>query len=93
MRRDCTAQNAPLDATPGDQPRSLDGRAAIRSPLSGGQHLVTESRRPGALTSWQEHIGPPRLTRADSPDGLAILDLFRGDNPLSLVTQLRTTRR
>jgi len=38
-------------------------------------------------------IGPPRVTRADSPDGQAILELFRGDNQLSLVTQLRTTWR
>ncbi|WP_423792916.1 hypothetical protein, partial [Mycobacterium tuberculosis] len=30
---------------------------------------------------------------ADSPQGQAILDLFRGDNPLSVTTQLRTTWR
>lgn len=49
-------------------------------------------KRLGALlSSWERLIGPPRLTRADSPDGQAILDLFRGDNPLSITTQLRTT--
>jgi hypothetical protein len=41
----------------------------------------------------QQHIGPPRLTRADSPDGQTILELFRGDDPLSITTQLRTTWR
>ena len=43
--------------------------------------------------AWQQHIGPPRLLRADSPEGMAVLDLFRGDNPLSVTTQLRTTWR
>ncbi|MDT5126368.1 MAG: hypothetical protein QOH54_2012 [Mycobacterium sp.] len=50
-----------------------------------------QQRLRALLSSWEQHIGPPRLTRADSADGQAILDLFRGDNPLSLVTQLRTT--
>ena len=74
-------------------------RAVVGLPLPGAvawhpvpRWFAQNQKRLGALTSsWQQHIGPPRLTRADSPDGLAILDLFRGDNPLSLVTQLRTT--
>ncbi|KZS82324.1 DEAD/DEAH box helicase family protein [Mycobacterium persicum] len=45
------------------------------------------------LQSWRLHIGPPRHLRADSPEGQAILELFRGDNPLALTTQLRTTWR
>jgi hypothetical protein len=54
--------------------------------------FAQNQKRLGALLSaWQQHIGPPRLTRADSADGQAILELFRGDNPLSLITQLRTT--
>jgi hypothetical protein len=56
--------------------------------------FAKNQKRLGALmNSWQRHIGPPRVTRADSPDGQAILELFRGDNPLSITTQLRTTWR
>ncbi|QUR68563.1 DEAD/DEAH box helicase family protein [Mycobacterium spongiae] len=52
-----------------------------------------KDRRRHLAQAWRTHIGPPRQLRADSPDGQAILDLFRGDNPLALTTQLRTTWR
>jgi superfamily II DNA or RNA helicase len=74
-------------------------RAVLGLPVPGAvawhpvpRWFAQNQKRLGALESaWQLHIGPPRLTRADSPDGQAILELFRGDNPLSVVTQLRTT--
>ncbi|CAM4446443.1 Type III restriction enzyme, res subunit [Mycobacterium basiliense] len=76
-------------------------RAAIGLPLPGAiaWHPVPhwfarrKDRRQCLTRSWREHIGPPRLLSADSPEGRAILDLFRGDNPLSVTTQLRTTWR
>jgi superfamily II DNA or RNA helicase len=74
-------------------------RAVVGLPLPGAvawhpvpRWFAKNQKRLGCLQSaWQRHIGPSRLTRADAPDGQAILDLFRGDNPLSVVTQLRTT--
>lgn len=52
-----------------------------------------KDRRQHLAQAWRKHIGPPRQLPADSPQGQAILDLFRGDNPLSVTTQLRTTWR
>ncbi|ETW22177.1 DEAD/DEAH box helicase family protein [Mycobacterium gastri] len=76
-------------------------RAVVGLPLPGAiawhgvpQWFARRKDRLGALLqSWQQHIGPPRHLRADSPEGQAILELFRGDNPLALTTQLRTTWR
>ena len=74
-------------------------RAVIGLPLPGAvawhpvpRWFAQNQKRLGALlAAWEQNIGPPRLTRADSPDGQAILELFRGDNPLSIMTQMRTT--
>lgn len=52
-----------------------------------------QARRRTFRQAWRHHVGPPRQLRTDSPEGQAILDLFRGDNPLSIATQLRTTWR
>lgn len=76
-------------------------RAVIGVPLPGAVawHGVPQwfarrkDRLECLLQSWRQHIGPPRHLRADSPEGQAILELFRGDNPLALTTQLRTTWR
>lgn len=76
-------------------------RAAMGLPLPGAiaWHAVPrwfarrKDRRQSLAQSWRRHIGPPRQLPADSPEGQAILDLFRGDNPLSVTTQLRTTWR
>jgi superfamily II DNA or RNA helicase len=76
-------------------------RAVVGLPLPGAiawhpvpRWFAQNQKRLGALmVSWQQYIGPARVTRADSPDGQAILELFRGDNPLSITTQLRTTWR
>jgi superfamily II DNA or RNA helicase len=76
-------------------------RAVVGLPVPGAiawhpvpRWFAQNQKRLGALTvSWQHYIGPARVTRADSPDGQAILELFRGDNPLSITTQLRTTWR
>lgn len=45
------------------------------------------------LAAWERHVGPARHLEADSPEGQAILDLFRGEDPFSVVTQLRTVWR
>lgn len=45
------------------------------------------------LASWERHVGPPRHLEADSPAGQAILELFQGEDPFSMVTQLRTVWR
>ncbi|ORB99969.1 DEAD/DEAH box helicase family protein [Mycobacterium kansasii] len=76
-------------------------RAVVGLPLPGAiawhsvpQWFARRKDRLGCLLqSWRQHIGPPRHLRADSPEGQAILELFRGDNPLALTTQLRTTWR
>ena len=76
-------------------------RAVVGLPLPGAvawhpvpRWFAQNQKRLGCLlAAWEQHIGPPRLTRADSPDGQAVLELFRGDNPLSITTQLRTTWR
>ncbi|KAA1250782.1 DNA or RNA helicase of superfamily II [Mycobacterium simiae] len=91
-----------LTPPPGRFTRGLyAARAVVGLPLPGAVawHSVPHwfarrrDRLRCLLDSWQEHIGPPRHLRADSPEGQAILDLFRGDNPLSVTTQLRTTWR
>ena len=74
-------------------------RAVIGLPLPGAvawhpvpRWFAKNQKRLGALlAAWEQHVGPPRLTRGESPDGQAILELFRGDNPLSIMTQMRTT--
>ncbi|OSC40078.1 DEAD/DEAH box helicase family protein [Mycobacterium decipiens] len=76
-------------------------RAVVGLPLPGAiaWHAVprwfarNKDRRQRLARAWRQHIGPPRQLPADSPEGQAILDLFRGDNPLSVTTQLRTTWR
>ena len=87
---------------PGRFARTLfAARARVGLPLSGAVawHPVprwfaqNQRRLECLLQSWQARIGPPRQLRADSPEGQAVLDLFRGDNPLSVTTQLRTTWR
>lgn len=45
------------------------------------------------LTAWERHVGPPHHLAADSPEGLAILDLFRGADPFAVTTALRTVWR
>jgi hypothetical protein len=45
------------------------------------------------LAAWERHVGPARHLVADSPDGQAILDLFRGADPFAITTQLRTIWR
>ena len=76
-------------------------RAVVGLPLPGAVAWHTmprwftrrKDRRQCLRQAWQEHIGPARQLRADSPAGHAILELFRGENPLSVSTQLRTTWR
>jgi superfamily II DNA or RNA helicase len=42
------------------------------------------------LAAWECWIGPAGHLTADSPEGAAVLQLFRGQDPFSITTQLRT---
>jgi len=48
-------------------------------------------RRANLASAWEHHLGPTRFLDAASAEGAAVLELFRGEDPFSLVTQLRTT--
>ena len=68
---------------------ALDGAVswhAVPAALGGSR-----AKRQAFADAWTRHVGPARLLAADSPEGLAVLDLFRGEDPFSLVTQMRTT--
>jgi hypothetical protein len=52
---------------------------------------TSKSKREAFAAAWTRHVGPARLLAADSPEGLAVLDLFRGEDPFSLLTQMRAT--
>jgi hypothetical protein len=45
------------------------------------------------IAAWERHVDPARPPSADSPEGLAVLDLFRGADPFAVTTQLRTVWR
>ena len=74
-------------------------RATLRLPLQAAvawhglpaPFTVNRDRRQSFLIAWQQHVGPTRLLAADSAEGAAVLELFRGEDPFSIVTQLRTT--
>jgi hypothetical protein len=79
---------------------SLAARAAFGRPIEAAitWHAVPSWSAAGArrlrifLAAWERHVGPARHLVADSPDGQAILDLFRGADPFA-ITQLRTIWR
>jgi len=52
---------------------------------------ANRARRAAFTEAWRAHVGPPRLLGAGTPEGQAVVDLFRGEDPFSIVTQLRTT--
>lgn len=74
-------------------------RATLRLPLDAAVawHTVprgftgNQQRRQCFLTAWEQHVGPARLLAADSAEAAAVLALFRGEDPFSIATQLRTT--
>ena len=45
------------------------------------------------LAAWERNVGPARSVAADSAEGQAILELFRGEDPFAITTQLRTLWR
>ena len=73
-------------------------RAALGLPLPGAVvwHAVpscftgTAWRRRAFATAWAQHVGPVRVLDPQTPEGQAVLDLFRGENPMSVFTQMRT---
>ncbi len=44
-------------------------------------------------TAWREHVGAGRLVRGSDPEGAALLDLLRGEDPFAVTSRLRTTWR
>lgn len=76
----------------------LAARAVLGLPIPGAvawhavpQWCTSNSRRLRCfLAAWEHWVGPPRHLAADSPEGYAVLQLFRGEDPFSVVTQLRT---
>ncbi len=76
----------------------LTARALVGLPVPGtvAWHAVPQwcganQRRLGAfLTAWERWIGPARHLTAASPEGGAVLELFRGEDPFAVATQLRT---
>jgi hypothetical protein len=43
--------------------------------------------------AWRRHVGPPRLVLAKDPEGTAVLELLRGEDPFALTSRLRTVWR
>jgi superfamily II DNA or RNA helicase len=54
---------------------------------------ANQRRLRGFLDAWQTWVGPPAHLTADSPEGFAVLELFRGEDPFAVTTQLRTLWR
>jgi superfamily II DNA or RNA helicase len=77
---------------------TLAARALLGLPVSGtvAWHAVpqwcaaNQRRLRLFLDAWQQWVGPPRHLTADSPEGFAVLALFRGEDPFSVTTQMRT---
>ena len=59
---------------------------AVPAVLSG-----SKAKRQAFADAWAKHVGPARLVDAGSAEGAAVLDLFRGEDPFSILTQMRTT--
>lgn len=61
-------------------------------------HAVPKAWQSGHLlesfcSAWEKWVGPARTLSADSPEGQAVLALFRGEDPFAVTTQLRTLWR
>ena len=77
------------------------GRAWLGLPLPGivAWHAMprwfaaSQRKRDCLVQAWENRIGPARVLDARAPEGQAVLELFRAQNPLSVFTQLRTTWR
>jgi hypothetical protein len=80
---------------------AMAGRATLGLPIAAAiaWHAVPAWSAAGSrrlrifLAAWERHVGPPRHLAADSAEGQAILDLFRGADPFAVTTQLRTVWR
>ncbi len=56
--------------------------------------LARSKRRVVAFEqAWSTHVGPARLVRAKDPEGSALLDLLRGEDPFAVTSRLRTVWR
>jgi len=44
-------------------------------------------------TAWRAHVGAGRLVLARDPEGAALLELLRGEDPFCVTSRLRTTWR
>jgi len=41
--------------------------------------------------AWRTHVGPGRLVLAKDPEGSALIELLRGEDPFAITSRLRTT--
>jgi hypothetical protein len=80
---------------------ALAARSVVGRPIEAAitWHAVPSWSAAGArrlricLAAWERYVGPARHLTADSPEGQAVLDLFRGADPFAITTQLRTIWR
>ncbi|HEX3788096.1 MAG TPA: DEAD/DEAH box helicase family protein [Pseudonocardiaceae bacterium] len=76
----------------------LAGRSLLGLPVAGAVvwHAVprwcaSNPRRLRCfLAAWEQWVGPAREVAADSAEGYAVLELYRGADPFAVTTQMRT---
>lgn len=90
----------PLPAAAADRRRLARARAlgrpveaavawqAVPSPLGRSKKRVAAFE-----TAWRAHVGAGRLVLAKDPEGSALLDLLRGEDPFAVTSRLRTVWR
>ena len=61
---------------------------AVPAPLA-----RSKSRVAAFETAWREHVGAGRLVLAKDPEGSALLELLRGEDPFAVTSRLRTVWR
>ncbi len=56
--------------------------------------LARSRARVGAFeTAWRAHVGAGRLVLAKDPEGAALLELLRGEDPFAVTSRIRTVWR
>jgi hypothetical protein len=50
----------------------------------------SKSRVAAFETAWRAHVGAGRLVLAKDPEGSALLELLRGEDPFAVTSRLRT---
>ncbi|GID09511.1 DEAD/DEAH box helicase family protein [Actinocatenispora rupis] len=88
---------------PADAPGQfrLAVRTVLRLPVTGAVawHAVpawcaaNAGRRAAFADAWHRHVGPGVPLAADTPEGRAVLEVFRGADPFAVTAQMRTVWR